>query len=143
MLVLAGANVVGVVLFVTLYAAAAAHYVPQPAFLVCLPLLFLLVTVLWVRTEARHRALDPLRRIGRIAGGLAIVAIVTPVVVLLPLFWLETVAPADAGVTRVLAPAMTLLLIALALTVLVNAVGGVIVAGRGAVAAMQRPRTLA
>lgn len=128
MLALGGANAVGVVLFGTLYAVAGAQLVSQTAFLACLALLFGLVTVLWVRTERRHERLDPLARIGRAAAGLVAVLIVMPVVVLMPLFWLDTQIPPEAGLNPMLAPVMTLVLIALVLVGLTNVVGGVAVA---------------
>jgi hypothetical protein len=98
------------------------------------------MTVLWARTEARHRGCDALSRIGRAAGGLVLAAVAVPVAVLLPLFWLETVLPPEAHLASVLGPAMTLVLIALALTALVNVAGGLAVAVRGAVAIGRRSR---
>jgi hypothetical protein len=129
-LALAAANFVGVVLFAAVYAAAGARWLSQTAFIVCLLLLVALVSVLWVRTEARHHDLEPLRRVGRIAVGLMIVVIGVPALVLLPLSKLETMLPPEAGVDRVIAPAMVLLLVALALMTLVNVVGSVVIAGR-------------
>jgi phosphatidylglycerophosphate synthase len=130
MLALAAANFVGVVLFAAVYAAAGAHWLSQTAFIVCLFVLFALVSALWVRTEARHRDLEPLRRVGRIAIGLTIVVIGVPALVLLPLSKLETMLPPEAGIDRVMAPAMVLLIVALALITLVNVVGSVVIAGR-------------
>lgn len=135
-LALAAADLVGVVLFAAVYAAAGARWLSQAAFVVCLLLLFALVTGLWVRTEARHRHLDPVQRIGRIGAGLIIVGLAVPALVLLPLSKLETVLPPEVGLDRVTAPAMALLLVSLALVVLVNVVGSVVVAGR-AMAARQ------
>lgn len=133
MLILAATNLVGVILFVAVYAAAGARYLSQSGFLAALAVLFVLVTGLWLRTEARHQALEPLRRVGRAAVGLLLVLIGVPVVVLLPLFWLESVLPPEAGIDRVLAPVMTLLLIGLALIVLVNALAALVVIARGVV----------
>ncbi len=130
MLALAAANFVGVVLFAAVYAAAGVRWLSQTAFIVCLLSLFTLVSALWVRTEARHRDLEPLRRVGRIAVGLMIVVIGVPALVLLPLSKLETMLPPEAGVDRVMAPAMALLLFALVLMILVNVVGSVVIAGR-------------
>ena len=64
-----------------------------------------------------------MRRVGRAALGLIGVVIVIPVIVLLPLFWLESRLPPEAGVERVLAPTMALTLIALVLVALMNVVG--------------------
>lgn len=137
MIALAVTNAVGVVLFGVLYAAAGAGRLSQAGFLACLGVLFALVTGLWVRAEARHRTLEPLRRLGRVVIGLAAVVIGTPALVLMPLFWLDTQLPAEAGLNRLLAPIMTLVLIALVLVVLVNVVGAVVVTG-AAVAARSR-----
>jgi hypothetical protein len=139
MLVLAGANTVGVVLFAALYAVAGTGLMGQSAFLLCLVILFGLVTALWVRTEARHRHLDPLARLGRAAVGVVLVVVGTPIAVLMPLFWLDTLVPPEAGLHRVLAPVMTLVLISLALIVLANFIGAAIVAAR-ALAGRRRPR---
>jgi hypothetical protein len=132
MLNLAVANLGSTLLFIALYAVAAARYLPQAVFLACLPVAFALVTALWVRVEGRHRGLEALRRVGRIAAGLAVVVVGVPVLVLLPLFWLETVLPPAAGMAPVLPPVMTLVLIALALTVLVNVAGAVTITARRA-----------
>jgi hypothetical protein len=133
MLVLAAANTVGVVLFAALYAAAGAGLMSQRAFVLCLVLLFGLVTGLWVRTEARHRHLEPLARLGRAAVGVVLVIVGTPIVVLMPLFWLDTLVPPEAGLNRALAPVMTLVLISLALIVLANFMGAAVVAARALV----------
>ena len=133
MLALAAADLVGVILFAALYAAAGARWLSQTAFVACLILLFALVTGLWVRTEARHRGLEPLRRIGRIVGGLIIVILGVPALVLLPLSKLETVLPPEAGIDRVISPAMALLLVSLVLTILVNIVGSGVVTCRAVI----------
>jgi len=138
MLAMAAANAVGVVLFATLYALAGARYLGQLGFLICLLVLFALVTALWVRVEARHRALEPVSRLGRVAVGLAIVILATPAVVLMPLFWLDTVVPEEAGVNAVLAPVMALVLISLFLVVVVNMIGGFIALGRGLLSSRAR-----
>ena len=88
------------------------------------------VTGLWVRVEVRHRTLEPLRRLGRVAAGLVVVLIGVPTLVLMPAFWLDSRLPPEVGFTRYLAPLMTLTLISLGLVVLVNLVGGVVAAGR-------------
>ena len=126
MAALAGANAVGVVLFGALYAMAGVRYVPQAAFLVCLLLLFALITWLWVRVEARHRSLGVVRRLGRVVGGFVIVGIGTPMVVLMPLYWLETQLPPEAGLAAILPGTMALVLISLALTAAVNLAGAAV-----------------
>jgi hypothetical protein len=138
MLALVTANLVVVVLFGVLYAVTAARYLPQAGFLICLPVLFALATTMWVRTEARHGGREPLARIGRIAAGLVIALIGVPVAVLVPLFWLDSMLPPEAGLARVLPGTMTLVLIVLAITVLVNLAGALVAAARGALTS--RPR---
>jgi hypothetical protein len=133
-LALAAANAVGVVLFGTLYAVAGARVLSQGAFLVCLLVVFVLVTALWVRTEARHRSLDPLRRIARIVIGLVIVLIVTPAAVLAPLFWLDQQLPDEVGLRAIRGGIMAVVLITLALLVAVNVVGSIVAVTRGALA---------
>jgi hypothetical protein len=114
-----------VVLFGALYTAAGARWLPQSAFVVCLLILFALVTALWMSVEDRQgRGRGGLARFGRVAFALVLVTICVPMVVLMPLFWLDSQLPVDAGVTSLLAPAMTITLISLALIVLVNGVGG-------------------
>lgn len=129
MLALAAANIVGLLLFGTLYIMAGARYLPQAAFLGCLAVLFVIVTALWLRVEARHRGLDPLRRLGRVTGGLVIVLIGAPALLLMPVFWLESLLPEEAGLRPVLAPLMSVMLISLALTVAVNVLGVLAVGG--------------
>jgi hypothetical protein len=133
MVALAATNIVGVVLFAAVYATAGARLMSQMAFLVCLLVIFALVTTLWVRVEARHRTLEPLRRVGRVAAGLLIVVVVVPGLVLMPAFWLDSLLPPETGFTRYLAPLMTLVLISLVLMVLVNVAGALVAAGRGVV----------
>ena len=131
MLALAAIDMVGVILFAALYATAGARLMSQGAFLACLALMFALVTALWVRVELRHRALEPLRRFGRVAAGLVLVVLGVPTLVLMPVFWLDSHLPSEAGFTRYLAPLMTLVLVSLGLVALVNVAGGLVVAGRG------------
>jgi len=138
-LALAATDAVGLVLFGTLYAAAGAGLIPSTPFRLCLVLLFGLVTALWVRAEARHRALGALARIGRAALGLVVVVLAAPVVVLMPIFWLDAQLPEEAGLRPVVGGIMTVVLVALALVALVNALGGLVAgvralarAGRGA-----------
>lgn len=130
MVALAATNVVGVVLFGTVYALAGARRLSQAAFVTCLVLVFGLVTALWMWTEARHRTLHPLGRLGRAVLGLLAVIVVVPGVVLMPLFWLEDLLPPELGLTSVLGPVMALVLISLALVALTNIAGALVIAGR-------------
>lgn len=133
-------NGVGVVLFSVLYAVAGARWLSQWAFLVCLVILFGLVTALWVSVEGRQgRGRGGVARLGRIAFGLVVVTIVTPVVVLMPLFWLESRLPPEAGLSSMLAPVMTIVLIGLALVALVNLVGCVLAVARAGFGLRRRP----
>jgi hypothetical protein len=61
-----------------------------------LPVAFIAITALWFRVEDRSRGLDPMVRVGRSAIGLLAVLIGLPVVVLMPLFWLESQLPLEA-----------------------------------------------
>src|SRR5262245_22702522 len=137
MLALAAANATGVVLFGTLYAIAGRRVLPQAAFLACLVVLFVLMTAVWVRTEARHHDLGPLRRLGRIVLGLLLVVVVTPPAVLAPLFWLDEQIPAEAGLRDARGGIMALVLITLVLVALMNLVGALVAAGRVAFARRQ------
>jgi hypothetical protein len=51
------------------------------------------------------------------------VLIAAPALLLMPVFWLESVVPPEAGLKPVLAPLMSVMLISLALTVAVNVLG--------------------
>ena len=139
---MAATNVVGVILFATLYAVAGAGYLSRGAFVACLALLFGLVTALWVRVEARHRALAPLSRAGRAIAGLLLVVIAVPGVVLTPLFWVESKLPPDAGFNTVLAPVMALVLISLALVLIANVAGALVALGRGVLGARSARTTV-
>lgn len=130
MVALAATNLVGVVLFGTVYALAGARRLSQAAFLTCLVLVFGLVTALWVRTEARHQTLHPLGRLGRAVVGLLAVIVVAPAAVLMPLFWLEGLLPDEVGLKPLLGPIMALVLISLGLVALTNVVGSLIIALR-------------
>jgi hypothetical protein len=132
MVALAATNVVGVVLFGTVYALAGARRLSQTAFVTCLVLVFGLVTALWIRSEARHRTLPPLGRLGRAVVGLLAVILIAPAAVLMPLFWLEDILPPELGLASVLGPVMALVLISLALVALTNIIGALIIAGRAA-----------
>jgi hypothetical protein len=61
-----------------------------------------------------------------------------PIVVLMPLFWLDSQLPPDAGLNPLLAPVMTIVLISLALIALVNVVGGIVAVVRAALAHARR-----
>ena len=127
MLALAAVDLLGTVVFAGLYAAGAAAEVSSAALLGGLLLLaFAGVTAIWVRVEHRSRGLDPFRRVGRGAIGLLMVLIGLPALVLTPLFWLESQLPLEAVPALHLGPVMALLLVGLALTVAVNAVGAVV-----------------
>jgi hypothetical protein len=120
---LAAANAASVVLFGTLYALAGVGMLSQVAFVACLAVLFALMTTVWVRTEARHRRLAPVRRLGSIVIALLLVLVVTPMAVLGPLFWLAEQLPVDAGLHTARGGVMALVLIALILVVFVNVTG--------------------
>ena len=140
MLALAATNAVGVMLFGTLYALAGARLASPPAFVVCLVALFVLMTGLWVRTEARHRGLDPLRRVGRIAAGLLVVVVGTPAAVLAPLFWLDEQLPVEVGLHAARGGVMALVLITLVLVVLVNLTGSLVAAVLAVLGRRESPR---
>jgi hypothetical protein len=76
--------------------------------------------------ENRSCALDPLSRIGRGAISLLAVVIGLPVVVLMPLFWLESQLPLDAVPALHIGPVMALLLVALVLVVTVDLLGALV-----------------
>jgi hypothetical protein len=131
-LALIAANAVGFILFGTLYAVAGTQWLPQRAFLVCLAAIFVIVTTLWIRVESvQGRGRKALARVGRIVLALVIVLIAVPPFSLMPVFWLDSQLPPEAGFRPVIAPIMALVLIALSLTVLVNVAGGVVVGVRG------------
>ena len=93
MMALAAVNVLGAVVFAGIHAASGTGRLPPAAFLVGLPVAFIAITTLWVRVEERSSALEPMVRVGRGAIGLLAVLIGLPVVVLMPLFWLESQLP--------------------------------------------------
>ena len=131
MLALAAVNVLGAVVFAGLYAASGAAQVSSVTFLGGLLVFFGGMTAIWVRVEQQSRGVDPFRRVGRGAIGLLMVVIGLPMVVLMPLFWLETQLPPEAVPALHLGPVMALLLVALALVVAVNAVGAIVTLGIG------------
>jgi len=142
MVALAMTNAVGIVLFGILYAVAGAGWLPQSAFLACLVILFGLVTALWIGVEERQgHGRGAVARLGRVVFGLVLVGLVTPTATLMPLFWLDSRLPADAGLTAMLAPIMTIVLIALALIGLVNVVGGLLAIARTMLGGRRRGAT--
>jgi hypothetical protein len=139
MVALAVTNAIGVVLFSVLYAVAGANWLPQSAFLACLVLLFGLVTAVWIGVEDRQgRGRGAVARLGRVAFGLVVVALIAPIASLMPLFWLDSWLPAEAGLKTMLAPIMTIVLIALALIALVNVVGGILALARAVLGGRRR-----
>jgi hypothetical protein len=130
-LALAAVNVLGAVVFAGLYAVAARASAAPAALAVGLVVAFAGVTALWVRVEQRSRALEPLRRVGRVAIGLVVVVIGLPSAVLMPLFWLESQLPLEAVPILNLGPVMALLLVSLVLVVAVNGVGVVVTIALG------------
>lgn len=126
-LALAGINGLAVVVFALIYAAAGSRQLTQEAFVVSLVIFFVALTALWVRVErSARRERDPLGRIGRSAAALVLVVIGLPALVLAPLFAAQRALPPEAGLAGVLRPVMVLLLISLALTVMMNLAGVVV-----------------
>jgi len=124
-LALAAMNAASALVFGLVYAAAAARWLGQPAFLAALAVFFVAVTACWVRVErSRGGHRNVLSRLGRIAGGLGLALIAVPGLTLMPLFALHEALPPDAAVGEVIRPIMVLLLISLALVTLVNVAGG-------------------
>jgi len=71
------------------------------------------------------------RRIGRAALGFVAALIAVPMITLMPLFWLDTQLPPAAGLSSLLAPTMSIVLISLVLVMLVNLAGAVVALARG------------
>jgi hypothetical protein len=133
MLILGAFDAMGVAVFSLIYAAGAKGLLTQGAFLTGLVTCFVGLTALWVRAErSRGPARDPLSRAGRIAGGLLLASITVPGVILMPLFFLNERLPPEAGLAPMLGPVMFILLVSLALILLVNA-AGVLVLGLSAI----------
>lgn len=127
---LAAVNALGVAVFGTVYGVAAARVLSQAAFVLALVLVFAAAVALWVRVEgAAGRGRDPIARLGRIAAALLVALLGMPALVLTPLFALQGQLPAEAGVDHVIARVMVVLLVALALTGLVNVAGALAIGG--------------
>ena len=140
---LAAVNVLGAVVFAGLYAVGARAPIAPAVLIAGLLLVFAGVTALWVAVEQRSRGLDPFRRIGRGVMALLAVVIGLPIVVLMPMFWLESQLPLEAVPLLNLGPVMALLLVALALVVAMNGVGAVVAVVLAATSAMARgPRAV-
>lgn len=122
MLRLAGINLIGAVVFCSIYAAAAGRWLAHGAFLASLIVSFGALTAIWLRVEGA-RGGDIVSRIGTAAAALVALVVGLPVVVLAPLFALQEILPPEAGFHDVTRPAMVLLLISLGLVVAVNAAG--------------------
>ena len=124
MLTLAVVDAAAIAIFATIYGAGALRTLSQPAFLAALLVTFVGAVVLWVRIErTRAHGRDPLARLGRIVAGFLLALLAMPALVLMPLFGLQSQLPPEAGLDHVISRVMVLLLIALALTALVNLIG--------------------
>lgn len=127
---LAAANLVAVVLFGLLYAAAATRLLPETPFQIALVALFGALTALWLRVEGgAGRRLPPLARAGRIAASAGLALLAAPALVLTPLFLLHDLLPPGSGLEALIPRVMALLLIGLVLMVAVNVAGTALLAG--------------
>ena len=131
MLALAAANVFGAVAFAGVYAAGSRLRDAPAAFVVAVLLAFVGVTALWVYFEQRSGALEVISRIGRGVIALLMAVIGLPMVVLMPLFWLESQLPPEAVPALHLGSVMALLLVSLALVVATNIAGALVATGLG------------
>jgi len=135
-LILAAIDALGAALFALAHAAGAQGTLSPWAVLAALVVCFVAVTALWMRAEgAPSKRGGVLSRFGRMAVGFVLVLIGFPGLVLMPLFALQQQLPSSAGIEAVIAPAMVILLKALALVALVNMVG---VLGLGVSAILRR-----
>jgi len=125
---LTGINLIGALVFFSIYAAAGGRWLSHGAFLASLIVSFGALTALWLHVEG-PRGGDILGRIGRTAAALAVLVLGLPVVVLGPLFALQEMLPPEAGFHDVTRPAMVLLLISLGLVIAVNAAAGLVRVG--------------
>jgi hypothetical protein len=122
---LAAVNVLGAVVFAGVYAAAGRAALAPAVAMIGLLVVFAGMTALWVQVERGSRALDPFSRIGRGVLALLAVLIGLPIVVLMPLFWVESQIPLEAVPALNLGPVMALLLAALGLVAAMNGIGAV------------------
>ena len=130
MLQLAGINLIGAIVFFSIYSAAGGRRLSHGAFLASLVVFFGALTALWLRVEgSRAAGRDAVSRIGRAAAALVVVVLGLPMLVLTPLFALQEALPSEAGFQDVTRPVMVLLLISLALVVAVNVAGVSVRAG--------------
>jgi hypothetical protein len=121
---------VGAVAFAAVYGAGALRTLSQPAFLAALLVVFVGVVACWVGVErAGARGADPLARLGRIAAGFVLPLLGLPVLVLTPLFALQSQVPPEAGFDHLISRTMVLLLAALLLVALVNVAGALVIGG--------------
>jgi len=135
-LILAAIDALGAALFALAHAAGAQGTLSPWAVLAALVVCFVAVTALWMRAEgAPSKRGGVLSRFGRMAVGFVLVLIGFPGLVLMPLFALQQQLPSSADIEAVIAPAMVILLKALALVALVNMVG---VLGLGVSAILRR-----
>ena len=141
MLRLAGIDLIGAVVFVSIYVAAGGRRLSQGAFVTSLVVFFGALTALWVHVERlRGRHHDPLTRLGRIAGALGLTLVAMPGLALMPLFALKGGLPAEVPLDDVIRPVMVLLLIALALVAVVNVTGVCWIAGSALVSRLRGNR---
>jgi NO-binding membrane sensor protein with MHYT domain len=124
MLNLLGTNIIGILLFGGLYAAAALRYIPSWVFPPVLIAALAGFVAFWIRIE---RVSGPagglLSRLGRILAALLLTVPAAAAFLLMPLFALRSRLPPAAGFDDLPSRAMVLLLIALTLTVLSNLCG--------------------
>lgn len=124
MLNLLGTNLIGILLFGGLYAAAALRYVPGWAFPPFLVAALVGFVTFWIRIErVSGIAGGLLPRLGRVFGALLLTVPAAAAFLLMPLFALRSHLPPEAGLDDLPSRAMVLLLIALALTVFSNLAG--------------------
>ena len=134
-----GINLVGAVVFFSIYSAAGARWLSQGAFVASLGVFFGALTALWLRVEGlRGIGRDPVSRIGRATAALVVVVLGLPMLVLTPLFALQETLPAEAGFDDVARPVMVLLLVSLAFVVAVNLAGAAVRAGQALWARLNR-----
>jgi hypothetical protein len=137
---LVGINLLGAVVFFSIYSAAGARWLSQGAFVASLGVFFGALTALWLRVEgSRGTGRDAVSRIGRATAALVVVVLGLPMLVLTPLFALQGTLPAEAGLDDVARPIMVLLLVSLAFVVVVNLAGAVVRTGLALWAHLNRP----